>query len=642
MKNLLLRLSILTLPGVLIYLGVIYGDSFYFIISAISIILSVLVVFPKLLSEYELRFPKLKWKKPDLRQIQKNSVKNKLLPKKFGFIGKLFTISTLIFTTLFSIITILFLGNGASNKNLFFSYAIDIYNFVLKEKNVSIILFVATSILIFLAFSKRKPVKKLFPRFAMSLIITSGTILSGIVLGLLVAFIVAVVQLNISVLSSIINIRNTGVVTDQQKMIDKLKSMDKAPPIIPYTSGEKNRLLVMLLNVKADYRSFYYVRVVSFIPQFLTIPLKVPNSSVFMMGDMLVVKGINPSEIEPLSPYIGHLIVKTYFGSRFVKSYPTVKVMGRQEYLDYRISQYNKIIDKLNSAIQSLAKEISGYYGRIQSDKNNIAGWQQDIVTANSYKQTDYNNCVSAGYYDYFTGSFYYYYSPSYCQQKASNDYDGYINQANQNIASLSQDISLVGGYITQDQNAENELKGYAASIQAAKSSTPQELGVFEPPTDIKVAVDETSPTAIVDFFEALSHEYLHYASYVNADQVLKYSFFEEGLTETFARKAARKEFNVNTHIGYPVLVAIISEMMKKIPESTFEDLYFSKNESELEGAIAKAYGDKFYKDFSNYFDIISYLPVKDALSLSNAMLLRMGSQPIKEIDLYSSPDTSN
>jgi hypothetical protein len=39
---------------------------------------------------------------------------------------------------------------------------------------------------------------------------------------------------------------------------------------------------------------------------------------------------------------------------------------------------------------------------------------------------------------------------------------------------------------------------------------------------------------------------------------------------------------------------------------------------------------------------IISYLPDKDALSLANAMLLRMGGQPIKESDLYSSPDTSN
>jgi len=61
-----------------------------------------------------------------------------------------------------------------------------------------------------------------------------------------------------------------------------------------------------------------------------------------MLNNLLVVKSINPSDIEPLSPYIGYLLVKTYFDGRLIKSYPIVKLMGRQEYLDYRVNQFNQ------------------------------------------------------------------------------------------------------------------------------------------------------------------------------------------------------------------------------------------------------------------------------------------------------------
>jgi len=82
--------------------------------------------------------------------------------------------------------------------------------------------------------------------------------------------------------------------------------------------------------------------------------------------------------------------------------------------------------------------------------------------------------------------------------------------------------------------------------------------------------------------------------------------------------------------------------MMKKIPENTFEGIYFSKDESTLQSVMINAYGEKFYKDFGNYFDIIGYLPDREALGLANAILLRMGSKSINESDLFSSPDTSN
>jgi len=483
--------------------------------------------------------------------------------------------------------------------------------------------------------------KEIFREGILSLGMTLSTFLLGLVLALVLTTLIAVLQLNVISISLRINSQSAGVITDKQQLINKLKSMDKAPEIIPYTTNEQGKLLITLTNSSPTDNSFYTKSLIQNIPAFLTFPLQVPDKSVFMIKNVLVVKSINPPDIEPLSPYIGYLLVKSYFNGRFIKSYPSVKVMGRQEYLDYRTSQFDSVISKLNSYILSIDDEISGYYGRIQDDKNKIASWESYISTANSNKSAAYNNCISAGYYDFFTYSFMYTNSQSYCQSVASQ-YDNYVNQGNQSIASLNQDINATSYNISQDQDAETTAKGYISSLENAKTQTPQELGIFEADNNIKVAVDETSPNVVVDYFETLSHEYLHYASYVNKDSTLKYSFFEEGLTETFARQVAKKEFGVDTHMGYPVLVAIMSEMMKKIQEKTLEDIYFTKDETTLEAVLANAYGEKFYNDFGNYFDILGYLPARDTLSMANAILLRMGAKTINASDLYSTPDTSN
>jgi hypothetical protein len=416
--------------------------------------------------------------------------------------------------------------------------------------------------------------------------------------------------------------------------------MDSAPVIIPYTSNQQSRILSIFISSNQKRNSFYVNSLIPNVPSFMVLPVQIPNTSIFFVKDNLIVKGVNPSDIEPISPYIGNLLVKSYFKSRFIKTYPSVKVMGRQEYLDYRISQYNESITKLNNYIQALEDEISGYYGRIQSDKTKIANNQSIISESASSRDSYYNSCVSAGYY--FYGYYYHYYSQSYCDNQRTQ-WDAIINKANQNISDLSSDISTTQSYLYQDQEADKEAKSYVSYIESAKDQTPQELGVFEPDNNIKVAVDETSPNVVVDYFETLAHEYLHYSSYVDKDKTFTYNFFEEGLTEYFARKVATNEFNVNTHMGYPLLVAVMKEIIKKIPESTLEDIYFKKDESTLEAVLANAYGENFYKDTENYFSILPYLSgTKDGLKIANAIMLRIGGRTLTENDLYSSRDTTN
>src|SRR5205807_381034 len=75
-------------------------------------------------------------------------------------------------------------------------------------------------------------------------------------------------------------------------------------------------------------------------------------------------------------------------------------------------------------------------------------------------------------------------------------------------------------------------------SLTAQKGNIAQELGVFEPKNSIKIA-SHNLKTA--DYFETLVHEYLHYASFVSEGKKLKDAFFEEGLTEYFARAAIKE-----------------------------------------------------------------------------------------------------
>jgi hypothetical protein len=361
-----------------------------------------------------------------------------------------------------------------------------------------------------------------------------------------------------------------------------------------------------------------------------------------MINDILVVTSINPNDIEPISPYIGYLLVKNYFNSRFIKSYPSVKVMGRQEYLDYRIKTINERVKEIEGIIQDIKSDLYSYYGSIQKAKNNIATLRNNIQDSIQQKDSEYKNCMSAGYYSAYFGTFYKYYTEGYCRSLGTK-WDNYISEANGAINTNNQNVSY---YQTQANLWNEYLDSFEAArayVEDTKNQTPQELGIFEGEGNtIKLAVDETSSNVIVDYFATLSHEYIHYASYVNKDKELKYGFFEEGLTETFARQVIAKEFGINTHIGYPVLVAIMTEMLKKIPQKTFEDIYFTKDESSLESVLTSAYGEKFYNDFGRYFDVISYLPARESLSLANAIILRIKGKPINESDLYSSVDTPN
>src|SRR6185436_6800522 len=109
------------------------------------------------------------------------------------------------------------------------------------------------------------------------------------------------------------------------------------------------------------------------------------------------------------------------------------------------------------------------------------------------------------------------------------------------------------------------------------------------------------------DFLESLVHEYLHYASYISDERKFQSNFFEEGLTEYFARQIVKDDLHVDTHLGYPAQVAIITKMTEMITASEFAEIYFSKDEESLMRALNRVYGDNFYQNNFILFESLQY-----------------------------------
>jgi hypothetical protein len=205
-------------------------------------------------------------------------------------------------------------------------------------------------------------------------------------------------------------------------------------------------------------------------------------------------------------------------------------------------------------------------------------------------------------------------------------------------IASLSAGIAADTNAVTKKQGEIllSRYKAFEAFYKAQKrrgetlaSSAYRELGLFMPPDVIRIVVDDrVEQPDVLDLMSAVVHEYLHYASYVSDEKRFVSTFFEEGLTEYFARAALRDELVSHSHLAYPLHVVVVEEMMQKIPESELEEIYFRKDEDELERVMDRAYGEGFYRDNLVLFDDLQYAtdPVQ-ALRIANEIMNKIGGR---------------
>ncbi|MCX6763354.1 MAG: hypothetical protein NTZ97_01300 [Candidatus Moranbacteria bacterium] len=428
------------------------------------------------------------------------------------------------------------------------------------------------------------------------------------------------------------NHKAENVYWDTNEIVDKLKNQNEPPKIVKGEDNTTKQIILIVLNTK-NRDSFYKQQVLSATLNFFSPKIIALGDPAFVIAESnLVIKKFDIDALETITPTLAKLMVEKETDQRYIKNNPGMHLMGREEYNKFREDQINEAIAEIDAKLVKVNNAVKAFSSAVAYDKGQI---NYNIGMANSMISqgvTAYISCknqttciryysprtcyIYGVYtnYSYECGSWQCDWQPLYTESYCSSQRDFYYN--------LADDYT-------------GRANGWQPQLQSDQYDIPFELGLFEPPNNIKIAVDSTKIETLADYFETSVHEYFHYTSYVSEESSLP-TFFEEGLTEYFARKAIKDSMGIETYEGYPLIVKVIGRMMEKIPEKDFQDIYFTKSANLLASTLDNAFGKDFSKNNELYFEFIKYIPQKDALDITNKMLDKIGVQKLTEDDLFS------
>jgi hypothetical protein len=446
-------------------------------------------------------------------------------------------------------------------------------------------------------------------------------IVIGIVLSSFVVFAIATLELNILAHTINTNPKSLGLITDNAKIMDYLNT-SHAPPQIITTDPKQFKLLQSVAVASVGKTSYFGHFIVPSISQNFVIPVKKSSRSLVLIDNTLIVSQINGDDLKVISPQLGYLFVKNYFSDRQIKLPPIVNFLDRPTYLDFRKQDALEKQTKLDFQIQNIQTEASDSAKQIPDLETNLAGSQKFLEQVYKQRESQYQRCLVQ--------------KKQNCDTDLSQ-WDNLILNANNNVISAKAAITNAQNQLTSDLS-------YIKIFQAQKNlsivqtdNIPHEFGFFHPDKTINIAIDSQSSTAVADYFETLTHEYLHYSSYSSDKKVLADAFFEEGLTEYFARQAIKRSLDVDTNLGYPMAEKLITQITKRIPETQLEDIYFNKDQAKLEKILDLVYGDGFYKSNRILLTLIQFTSdPSQSLNLGNQLMSKLGGDPIKQSEIYT------
>jgi hypothetical protein len=457
------------------------------------------------------------------------------------------------------------------------------------------------------------------------------TVMLGFLMSYFLLLIIACIQLNL--LSFVINMnpKLLGIKTDRIT-ITKILRNNNVPPQIIASDNNQYKELVAIAQTTTGIDNFYGKYILASVPNFFVLPTKKIGSTL-LLDNTLIISEINSLDLQAISPIIGFMFVKRYFATRGIKYYPQVFMMDKNEYYKYRDIDFNKKVQQIASQAIKMDQGISSFSAEIQKDKNEITYNQTAVKDLYSQKNKRYNACFSEGYY--VNGKFFRNNSKEFCKNLVL-ELENKILLTNNTIDDLNKKLIYFQNQLEIYKFYSSFFNTQVKSMVFLKKNIPSEFGAFTPNNTIKIVIDNTSAHAIADYFETLTHEYLHYSSYVD-NKSFSCAFFEEGFTEYFARMAIKNELNTSTNLGYPVFVKIISQMTKRIPETDLADIYFTKDQAALENILNKVYGDNFYKDNLITFETLQYTSSSNQmLQLANKIMEKIGGPELKEKDLIT------
>ncbi len=446
----------------------------------------------------------------------------------------------------------------------------------------------------------------------------------GFLLAYVLLFCIAFFELNIFAFLMNLNPKILGIENDVPSIVRNLTT-NNHPPIIISADNDPSKEVTAIATAASGNDNLYGKYILSSIPSFLILPIKKQSASMLLIDNTLIITAIDSHDMERVSPVIGYLFIKQYFWGRLIKSYPKVAIMNNTEYVSYRQRNFLKKLAAIDVTIQKLDENISSLSAEIQTTKDTLANsnilFQQQV----SQKDNEYKQCLGSQY------------SITDCKNLRSQ-WENTISKTTENANSLNDLLAFGTKQLATYTAYDTFFKNLKKIIQVSKGNIPFELGVFEPKDSIKIVLNTNNAHTIADFFATVTHEYLHYVSYISEQQKLTDIFFEEGLTEYFARQTIKDQLNTSTNLGYPVFVKIISAMTNRIAESDLADIYFTKNEKGLETLLDRVYGDNFYKDNQILFETLQYTSEpQQVLKTANEIMTKIGGTLLTEKDLMSS-----
>ncbi|MCX6731064.1 MAG: hypothetical protein NTZ55_04395 [Candidatus Roizmanbacteria bacterium] len=646
-KYLLFLFALLPLIG-----GYIYQDSLYYLIGLCVFAIIYFALKPTLLNK---KFHIPQKKKGIKINFKINSFKfDKLFSTSKSHWVIPILVGTIILTIYFTYHSVVSFSD-VTEKNIYIKYLISFFKYFSSNSNQFIFPFILSMLGIF--YVNKKRITDLKKNIAFSVLLVLLSIVIAVNTSFVGVYVFAIYELNTLSISS----KNGIIVSGKDAVSKRLKSYKQAPRIIGKDYKIDNVTIYKALQTNTDRGTYYEEVVINSLPKVFTSLFSLPKDNIVLFGKYLLIRSIDRQEIQAVTGSIVKNLIQDSLSSKYIKNEPNYEVIGRQEYLKYREEQINKDIRKIEGYIEKEASkidEINKYLNEaykaikinndgIEEAKSKIKINENGISDALSLKGS-YSSCINDGYFFYNT--FIRTHSQSYCDSLQTT-YDGYISQFQKNIRDWNNTISENQKNISDWSKAIEILKtnmadinegiqalnGYKTLLQARKDGTVYELGIFLPEKEIKLALDDVSSKSLADFLSTAVHEYLHYTSYATEEKSNKFeSFFEEALTEYFARKVIKKELNIDTGQGYPLFTRIISEVAKKIGDKELLEIYLTKDQSRLEYVLNKTYGKDFYGNSQTYFIQLYYSSAKNELKVANNLMFRIGGKQIKESELYS------
>lgn len=527
---------------------------------------------------------------------------------------------------------VVFISGQAVQSNLIASFFESQIRFIINHLYLNIFL-VFVLIFLFLVVNKKK--SKNFFQFIIQIVSLS---IFGSLISFLLLVLIAITHLNILSLMSNISPKVTGIEVNTSAVEDRLKQSGNSSPVVIYKE-DGSILLKVLASTQAGNKSYYGGNLIPSIPNFLILPIRGLDADIVMAENTLVVGEINSPGFQKVSPVIGYLMVKEYFSGKNIKSYPRIVMMDNKEYLEFRVNDFNEKINIIDDLVAKIDENIKELKINVNEKSDQISENEKNLKIEKLEREREYSKCVNAGYYR--SGVYQRINTKEYCQEQVSH-WDDSIKRISDDIKELTGSMEENKKRITQNQEY---LKFYVSQkllTQEEVNYVSYENAAFSPPDLIKITqIKRNNPQALADYMVVLIHEYLHYTTFNENDKGLGSLFFEEGITEYFAREIVEDSLGIRTNLAYPVNVKIIEQITKRISDEDLTEIYFTKSQENLAKLLDRVYGEGFYRDYLITLETMHYSANdREILKLANEVMSRIGGNPLNEEDLTSSDNT--